>query len=164
MSDTKLDLAQSTDFDWLSNNNNIKVQRFKKIKKGSREVPSISYLTVTFDQLDAIELADSKPRASKNLAAHILKDDELGSSLVAPLSMKILFAQKLRDPRNGRQNLVTINKIMLKARSVFIHLSAAEETDSGYTSKFIKEFPFNVHIPQILSFTTLDSPSVSFVC
>lgn len=115
-------------------------------------MPSVSYLTLTLDQLDDIELADNQPRTSKALATHIVIENELGSSMIAPLAMKVLFAHKIRDPRNGRQNLVTIHKIITKARSVFIHLSAAAEADSGYTQKFIKEFPFNVHIPEILDF------------
>ena len=112
----------------------------------------MSYLQVTLDQLDAVVLSDNKQRTSKNLATHISNQNDLGSNLIAPLAMKILFAQKIRNQTCGPQSLVDIHKIMLKARSVFIHLSAAEETDTGYTSKFVKEFPFTNTIPQILSF------------
>ena len=65
LSDSKLDLAQSMNFEWFSRNSDIKIQRFKKIKKGSKELPSVSYLKVTIDQLDSVELPDNKKKTSK---------------------------------------------------------------------------------------------------
>lgn len=161
LSDAKLGLAESMNLEQLTMQKEIKIQRFKKTKKGSKDIPSLSYFKLSLTQLDAIDLGEGQKRVAQNYARAIEKEQSLGENLIEPLSMKILFAQKLRES-NAEQNLTLINQIILKARSVFIHLSAAEEHDSGYTLKFVKEHPFNVCIPDILSFCTTENPSVSF--
>ena len=84
-----------------------------------------------------------------------MKDD------MVALSLKILYAQKLMNSSNAYDHLSQINKIILKAKSLFIHLSTAEEGELSYTMKFVKEHPFNEFIPDILNFITADIPSVS---
>jgi hypothetical protein len=139
----------------------IKLQRFKRIKRGLREVPSLSYFKIDIEELEKLKLSDNKLNSSKILAIHYEQQNKLGEGMVEPLAMKILFAQKILDKKNGYENLVTINKIILKAKSIFIHLSTAEESEMTYTLKFIKEHPFNEFIPDIIQFCTTEVPSVS---
>lgn len=161
LSDVKIDLMNCMDLSAVLRDKEIIIQRFKKIKKGQREIPSLSYFRVACEDIQKVELPENKPKTAKNLATHFEKENELGNYLIEPLKMKILYAFSLLDPARAHNNLITINKIALKAKSVFIHLSAAEESDMSYTTKFVKEFPFNEFIPAILSFCTIQVPSVS---
>lgn len=159
LSDKKLDLVQSMDLEKILSDRSIKLQRFKKMKIKNREVPTLSYFTLPFSELESLKLPDNKPKTSRNIATHLEQQNELGEGYIEPLAMKTLFALKLSDMKNVEENLVAINKVMFKAKSVFIQLSAIEENKTHYTLKFVKEYPFNEFIPDILSFCTLELPS-----
>jgi hypothetical protein len=157
LSDRKVGLMKSMEASEVIDAKEIKLQRYKKIKKGNREIPSLSYLNISYKEF---EISEDFPKTSKNLANHFEQKHKLGEGMVQPLAMKILIAKKIRDPVKGYENLVTINKIILKAKSTFIHLSTAEEKDQFFTQKFIKEHQFNEFIPDIIQFCTMDVPSV----
>lgn len=162
LSDTKVSLLNIMDVNEVIDTKEIKLQRFKRVKRGSREVPSLSYFKIDIEELEKLKSTENNLNSSKTLAVHYEQLNKLGDGMVEPLAMKILFAEKILDKKNGYENLVTINKIILKAKSIFIHLSTAEEVEMTYTLKFVKEHPFNEFIPDIIQFCTTDVPSVSF--
>jgi len=161
LSDEKLSLVECLELKNVLREHEIKLQRFQKLKKGNKEVPSLSYFKIPNIELNKIELDSNLQYTAKNIANQCDKLFSLGSSLIEPLTMKILFAKNLEEKGHEKSNLLKINRIMLKAKSVFIHLSAADTEDSNFTMKFIKEYPFNSFIPDVLNFLTIETASVS---
>jgi len=161
LADVKLSLNESVDIQKVCEDRAVKLQRFKKVKKGNREIPSLSYFKVPYEEIENNEVVDNLPKCAKNIVMFYDKKYTLGPALLGPLTMKVLFAMKLMDKNKAKDNLILINKIIMKAKSVFIHLSITEENDLTHTVGFVKEHPFNEFIPDILNFLTVETSSVS---
>lgn len=78
-----------------------------------------------------------------------------------PHIMRTLIGNKIYDDRRGSENLVKANKVSLKAKSVFIHLSIVEEGDQFHLDRFNRMHPFTEFIPEIIAFMTQKYSSVS---
>lgn len=160
LSRTRFSIDEMRDINTVLKRKEIKMKRFKKTKKNQREVQTLTYFKLPFSELEAMILPDNLPKTPKTLAVYLEKENQLGENLIGILKTKILFAMKLMSGPDVEENLLLINKIILKAKSVFIHLSVAEEGEMHYTMKFVKEHPFNDFVPDLLNYLTTEAPSV----
>jgi len=78
-----------------------------------------------------------------------------------PYIMRTLIGNKIYDDRRGSENLIKANKVALKAKSVFIHLSIVEEGNLFHLDRFSRMHPFTDFIPEIIAFLTQKYSSVS---
>jgi hypothetical protein len=162
LSDEKFDLFESLELkSVMRDENEIKLQRLQQFKKGNKHVPSLSYFKLSYKQLCEVKLEGPEKYTPKNVAVHLEKAFSLGENLIEPLAMKILFTRKCKEKGKEEENLYKINQIMLKAKSVFIHLSSIEEENEFFCTRFVKEHPFNSFIPDLLNYCTKSAPSVS---
>ena len=161
LSSFRFDLAHSLNYSSVTREKEIKIQRVTRIKRGNREIPALAYFRLSYEDIANIKLSDGKSPTSRNLAREIINKYLLNPNIEDTLTMRILFGLSLMDKQAGKVNLIKINKIMLKSKSIFIHLSAALEEDSYLTNNFILYHPFNSFIPELLTFCTIDAPSVS---
>ena len=97
----------------------------------------------------------------KNISTVLEKRRKNGKYSVDPYVMRAVVGTKIFDETKGAESLLKANKVALKAKSVFIHLSTLEEGDLLYVNRFIRAHPFNEFIPEIVQFLTQDHPSVS---
>lgn len=81
---------------------------------------------------------------------------------IDPYVMRALLGSKIFEGENMEENLLKANKVALKAKSVFIHLSTVEDGELFYIDRFIKRHPFNEFIPEIVQFLTQKHPSVGY--
>ena len=163
LSSLRFDLAHSLNYSLVTREKEIKIQRVTSIKRGNREIPALAYFKLSYEDIANIKLSDGKSPTSRNLAREIINKYLLNPKIEDTLTMRILFGLSLIDKQDGEANLIRINKIMLKSKSIFIHLSAALEENSYLTNNFILYHPFNRFIPELLTFCTIDAPSVSIL-
>ena len=161
LSSNRFNLANNLDLSLVTREKEIKIQRLTRIRRGNREVPALSYFRLSYDEIIKIQLQDGKQPTSRNLAKEIVEKNKMNPNVEDTLALRIFFGLSLIDKEAGESNLIKINKIMFKAKSIFIHLSAALEEDSYLTNNFILYHPFNSFIPELLTFCTIDAPSVS---
>jgi len=103
---------------------------------------------------------DNAIMSFKNITTILEKRRKNENYSVEPYIMRLMIGSQILDEVKGEENLFNINKLVMKAKSVFIQLSTVEE-ELFYTEKFIRNHPFSIFIPDIIKFLTEDHPNVS---
>lgn len=80
-----------------------------------------------------------------------------------PYIMRTLIGSKIYSDHYEQQSLLSANKVALKAKSVFIHLSIVEEGDLFHVDRFNRMHPFTDFIPELIAFLTQKCDSVSII-
>lgn len=119
-------------------------------------------------QIDSSKSIEESPTAGvvilsyQNITTVLEKRRKNEKYSIDPYVMRALIGAQIFEGENKEENLLKANKIALKAKSVFIHLSTVEDGDLLFIDRFIRKHPFNEFIPEIVQFLTQKHPSVSY--